>query len=492
MPIRGFAYLLLALAAAPACGKVGSKAADGGVNNRADAATGGADAGSADAATSAMCDPSAITTPVADSCGVFVDAANGYDGNVPSSKAKPLETLVAALAEVKVGGAIYACSDAALDGGVTVPSGLKIYGGLKCGTWTYDANTPTTITGAAGVVPLTLTSGTASTTLADLYLQATSASSPGGSSIGLIADGAQATLHRILIVAGNGAKGDPGTTTSGQATSGTVGNGGGGACSALSIPGGPAVTLTCGTDTSIGGKGGDGAYYGYDGASGSPGANNHGAGGSTTGICGAGGLGAGGAVGSTGTPGTGLGTIDAQGYAGVVGGTGGTGAIGQGGGGGGGGSGLGNCPVNTYGGASGGSGGTGGCGGAGGTGGQPGGSSIGIISLNASLTFDQVTIQTGDGGDGGAGGAGQTGGNGADGAAGGGPYFAGCAGGKGGAGGLGGIGGGGTGGHAVGIAYTGAMPPAAMVTFTLGTAGTGGGAGDAAGANGVAANTQAF
>ena len=67
-----------------------------------------------------------------------------------------------------------------------------------------------------------------------------------------------------------------------------------------------------------------------------------------------------------------------------------------------------------------------------------------------------------------------------------------CAGGSDGAGGSGGTGGGGSGGHSLGIAYTGTMPPAAMVTFTLGTAGTGGGTGDAAGADGVAANTQAF
>jgi len=47
---------------------------------------------------------------------------------------------------------------------------------------------------------------------------------------------------------------------------------------------------------------------------------------------------------------------------------------------------------------------------------------------------------------------------------------------------------GGTGGHSVGIAYTGAAPAAAEVTFTLG----GGGTGSATGAPGVAANTQAF
>ena len=64
----------------------------------------------------------------------------------------------------------------------------------------------------------------------------------------------------------------------------------------------------------------------------------------------------------------------------------------------------------------------------------------------------------------------------------------------GGQGGFGGKGGGGRGGHAIGIAYTGAMPTIAGASFTKGTAGQGGKGADAAhdGDPGVQADTQVF
>jgi hypothetical protein len=80
------------------------------------------------------CDPSTSPTPVADTCGVFVDATNGNDANLPSCKAHPLATLAAAIAQVPSGGFIYACAGSPFTGGVTVPPGSRIYGGPNCAT----------------------------------------------------------------------------------------------------------------------------------------------------------------------------------------------------------------------------------------------------------------------------------------------------------------------------------------------------------------------
>ncbi|MBK9034922.1 MAG: hypothetical protein IPL61_27275 [Myxococcales bacterium] len=486
MRTRRAACALVTLLAVPACGAVNNDPIDSGtVDAPVDAAI--------DAAVG-MCDPAVSAAPIADSCGVFVDPTGGDDANVPSSKASPMATLAAALAQVPSGGAVYACSGAALVGGVTVPAGVRLYGGLACGTWIYDPQQATVISAIPDVIPLRLGSGAATTVLSDLYVQAASASDSGGSSIAIVADGATASLRRVLIVTGDARPGDPGDPPVGQGTAGTRGNNGAGGCTGISIPGGPAVTLTCSTGASTGGKGGDGAYYGYDGDNGTPGPANFGLGMhmSTSG-CLNGRVGAVGDVGGTGMPGMGKGAIRANGYTGVAGDVGGVGTHGQGGGGGGGSSSFGNCPAGSVlGGGSGGAGGTGGCGGSGGTGGQPGGASIGIISLDASLIFAEVTIRTGTGGAGGPGGDGQAGGPGGDpGTAGSFPYNA-CGGGRGGVGGVGGIGGGGTGGHSIGIAYTGVAPASAMVTFMLGTAGAGGGTGPAAGEPGIATNSEAF
>jgi hypothetical protein len=122
-------------------------------------------------------------------------------------------------------------------------------------------------------------------------------------------------------------------------------------------------------------------------------------------------------------------------------------------------------------GAGGGGGGAGGCGGEAGAAGRGGGSSLGIVSLNATLTLgDGVTVTVGSGGAGGAGGMGQLGswaGFEGDGGTAGGTVVDACDGGSGGAGGHGGNGGGGRGGHAVGIAYVGAEPAGGTVDVSL-------------------------
>ncbi|MBK8942406.1 MAG: hypothetical protein IPM79_33615 [Polyangiaceae bacterium] len=122
------------------------------------------------------------------------------------------------------------------------------------------------------------------------------------------------------------------------------------------------------------------------------------------------------------------------------------------------------------------------------------GSSLGIVSLNATLTLGDGVTVTGSGGAGGAGGMGQLGQLGGfegDGGAAGGTVVDACDGGSGGAGGHGGNGGGGRGGHAVGIAYVGAEPAGGTVDVGGSSEGVGGPGGDnglepgGAGADGV-------
>ncbi|KYG02805.1 PE-PGRS family protein [Sorangium cellulosum] len=132
---------------------------------------------------------------------------------------------------------------------------------------------------------------------------------------------------------------------------------------------------------------------------------------------------------------------------------------------------------------------------------MPGGSSIALISLDAALSFEDVTLKAGHAGNGGNGGPGQPGGQGGaggpggrvpDGSAG---FRAACDGGKGGTGGTGGRGGGGQGGHSLGIAFRGAPPSTDGVTaIELGDPGIGGQGSDAghSGAAGMASNTLQF
>jgi hypothetical protein len=456
------------------------------------------------------CIPSLSSTPVADSCGVFVSSSTGSDTTGMGTKEAPYKTITAALAK---GSILYACAGATpFSEALAVPPGTTIFGGLDCSSWSYvGATTKTTVTAGAGQIPVTLAAGSGAK-LVDLHVLAADASSmnDGTSSIAMVANGATAELDGCVVEAQGGAAGAAGQNFSMVAQAGAMGASGGDACTAATVNGGAPVSSMCGTPDSVSGNGGQG--FGVSGGSGSPGsplgAMNGGSGDTGSGCS----TGTKGNDGSPGTPGKGaattdLGTVSATGYTGVTGKIGGAGTPGQGGGGGGGakgGTGAGMCTMAaTSGGAAGGSGGSGGCGGTGGKGGSPGGSSIAIINLGATLTMSNVTLKAGGGGAGGNGGAGQTGGGPGLGGNGGKVLTAtslnpGCGGGPGGLGGNGGKGGGGRGGHAIGIAYTGTTAPSMMgVTFVMGTAGAGG-KGDNSmgnmgdGAQGIMADLQGF
>ncbi|WP_437637791.1 PGRS family protein [Sorangium sp. So ce854] len=477
------------------------------------------------------CDPSDPATWTAgETCGVFVSDGQGDDDNDGTSQ-KPVKSLAKALilAEAR-SKRVYACREE-FDGAVEVPAGTKLYGGLTCDkgedglVWKWvDETTRTTITAPAGTIPLKITGGNSQEVvhLENVDVVARSipqdgSAEPGTSSIAAVAESvSRVDLRHCTLEAGDAAPGLDGEPYEEPAGAGANGNPGKNACTESIVVGGGSQVNDCGTaeeaDDSIGGSGGTGeSVAGNPGSTGYPGPEmNGGAGQPGTTACTSGMIGKNGSDGQPGSGATEAGSITAKGYVGVSGGPGAPGTTAQGGGGGGGARGVPttttspprSCPGGTppLGGASGGSGGAGGCGGVGGRGGGPGGASIALISIRSGLSFDDVTIKTGNGGKGGDGGPGQDGGMGGEGGRRGETpdgsmnLFPGCDGGPGGTGGKGGTGGGGRGGHSIGIAFQGASPVLQGVTFELGAAGVGGSSSDEAhaGASGEKADTFTF
>jgi hypothetical protein len=449
--------------------------------------------------------PSENPDAVDDGCGVFVSSSLGKAGN-SGAKGASVKSLGEAITLAKAHGRrVYACAESFAEA-LVVTEGVTLYGGLDCAKgWGYVGDTKKSmLDGPADQIALVVGSAAKAVELADFAITAASATVPGGSSIAAVVDHAELGLTRCDLVAGDGAEGIAGMPYASAGQAGEVGLNGGDACSANSIFGGDSVVGMCGGAESTSGNGGPGLSN--SGGAGSPGlpdgAMNAGIGEGAM-ACTPGTKGNDGAPGDPGTGAMALGTLDKTGVTVPPGGNGTLGAVAQGGGGGGGakgGAAANKCPAGMAGGASGGSGGSGGCGGAGGKGGSAGGSSIALLSLDASLTFATVKLTTGKGAKGGDGGGGQDGGQGGSPGAGGKVPMGsilnpGCSGGPGGQGGKGGQGGGGLGGHAIGIAYTGAAAPSIKgATFTKGTPGDGGlGAGATGnGAPGVQADIQAF
>ncbi len=438
---------------------------------------------------------------VADDCGIFVSSSLGDDSG-DGSQAKPFGTFKAAALEAEATGKpIYACAETFTDQ-VRGNGNLNFFGGLDCTKdWVWQSAEKTRIEGEADAVVFSI-DGAGTARVADVIVVAADAMAAGGSSIAMLVNEATASLERVELFAGNGAKGDDGAAASGVAEKGT--NGG---------DGNWVLNKTCGSANMMGYLGGSGAT----GASCASGGMSHGGGLGGTGTnassggpgalgdvkdmgggdagtaqdsnspCNSGGNGANGDTGADGDGATGQGTLTSDGYQGVVGVDGGVGTHGHGGGGGGGAK---ECLATSgRAGPSGGGGGSGGCGGVGGKGGGAGGSSIGLVSIDATLTFDGLVVTTADGGAGGDGEGGQAGGNG--GLGGNVPITSACSGGGGGKGGLGGRGGGGLGGHSIGIAHVGAAP-STTATVTLGDAADGGQGTGTAGAAGQAAQVLSF
>lgn len=462
----------------------------------------------------------ATRSPAEDDCviddeyGVFV-ASSGNDGTGDGTRDKPFATIGKGLATAGSSKKrVYVCAD----GGeyaetVTVtPDGVSVHGGFRCADWTYDTALRAKVVSSEPIA-WRIVDVTSGVVVENFDVMASDATSPGGSSIGvMITASADVVLRRVKVTAGAGAAGANGAGIASAAATGATGNNGRAACTSTSAenPGGERADTICGgaPSGSAGGKGGDGGK-----ASDSAGSGNNGAPDSLGG--GIGGSGeiasgwscttGGGQDGNNGTAGTSAvgattpGTLTAAGFTSSDGGTGQDGTPGQGGGGGGGAKAPPACGANPRTGASGGSGGGGGCGGKGGTGGKGGGASLAVASVDSTVTLTDCVLVAKSGGKGGDGGTGQNGGAGGPAGLGqsGGAGNDSCDGGKGGKGGNGGHGGGGSGGPSAAIAYTGTEPAREnTITEVAASAAPGGAAGDGAttgtgaGSAGIVASVQ--
>lgn len=493
-------------------GSVGSS------SSSSSSSTSSSSSGTGGAPASCEGDPTTDATLVRDDCFAFASAGAATGGK--GTKAAPFASLQDAIDAVKSDGRrVLACADQPFAEEIVIPAGAEVVGGFDCAAWGWTDAARTTIAPGAGKLPLKLTSGSGTTVLRSLGAVAANAVDVGASSISAIIDGGASTPLSVEITqcdfsSGKGAAGAKGTTPIGTGEDGALGNPGNAGCAdTSSVLGGDPKDHVCGGDFSQGGGGGIGSasaisagdggagkqpptVTGPIGENGEPGKGEQGAF-----TCKPGGTGAIGDEGDPGTGATGIGTIDAKGFSGVVGAAGtSAGKPGQGGGGGGGAK-VGHCPGQpTFSGPSGGGGGSGGCGGVPGSGGLFGGSSIGILSLNAQIKLTKAKMTVKDGGKGGAGADGAPGGAGGTGGGTAGNNPSACAGGKGGQGGLGGAGGGGLGGHSLGLAIKGPAPTLDMATqkaITFGMQGAGGLGGNMDvkmndGAAGVAAAQQVF
>lgn len=423
------------------------------------------------------CDPhDAAYAPTAE-CGVFVkEGATGT--GTPDS---PVGTLAEAVAESKT---IYLC-EGNYAGSVTLID-VSVYGGLDCTDWKHQAAVKSAVNGTANLPGLTV-QGAGPVFIENLAITSPNATTLGESSVALFVNATDLDILRTDLTAGNGAAGVPGMDGGNQAA--TAPGGGAGDPANMGFQGGTASAVNaCPDGNSNGGRGGDGGNgmmtmndngdngnNGDMGGGASPGFGEVNAGWMCD-TAATGGLGRLGTPGINATPGTGapttdFGTLNSTQYTNAPGTDGGDGTRGKGGGGGGGSKAAGS--VN---GAGGGGGGAGGCGGLKGTAGGGGGSSLGIVSFNANLTLEDVTVSLGTGGVGGKGGNGQPGQPGGTFGTGGmaGLPNAGCAGGGGGKGGNGSSAGGGRGGHALGILFSGTAPSGTPTITIPGTSGMGG------------------
>jgi len=385
-----------------------------------------------------------------DGVGVFVDGANGNDAN-PGTKEAPFKTLAKGIAAAGALPRVYVCATTyAEDLSLTQANAVSIYGGLQCGSWTYDGSMPVV---GKSTVAARVDGVTKPVVLSDLTFLAAPGAADGESSVAAFVTGsADVTLRRVKLRPGAGKDGAAGSTGSNWSAvaqddpsiAGKDANGGTGG-------GSHACTLCVDSVNSAGGGGGSGGLTATGGSAGTPNLSasppDDGAAGSGGGTCSAGDNGANASPGTAAPGATVVGALGTSGWAPAKGGDGPNGGPGQGGGGGGGKAGI----TGSGGGAGGG---CGGCGGAGGKGGGGGGASIGLAVVASKVTLDTCDVVTVAGGAGGAGSAGQAGQLGGYA----GTASPGCAAGVGGQGGTGGAGGGGAGGISVGVVYTGQKP----------------------------------
>ncbi len=402
------------------------------------------DSGKGDAPSEAGCDPKTQNC-VDDSKGIFVDS-KGSDSN-PGTRTSPVATVShgLVLANTQSKPNVYVCSGSYSEN-LDVKSAVNVYGGLSCSDWSY-ANT--NLVGLAPTSGLPLHVEASNVAISDVTLMAANAASASDSSIAaFVVNATNVSFIRTVFHAGIGMtatsavdqSGQPAQTATGPTAAGQAG-------------GTPAATCMCNgiASATSGGFGGNGDTTApTDGTGGQPNLSGSppydGAKGTAGVTCTNGHAGADGPVGAQATGATTLGALTASGWTTSSGTAAVFGPVAQGGGGGGG----------LKSGANGGGGGgaCGGCGGLGGNAGSGGGSSIAVLSFQATIAFQNCTLQASSAGDGAAGGKGQQGGLGGNSGQPSDTNF-GCKGGPGGQGAGGSGGGGGAGGVSAGVVHKG-------------------------------------
>jgi hypothetical protein len=417
-----------------------------------------------------------------DDLGVFASASKGSDATGDGTMASPFATASHALTFAKAHGKrVFLCAETYAEN-LTLENGVSMFGGLDCSQpkWTVSA---TRAHFAAPASPAARADNlTTTTTIEAVEIFAPDATTPSGSSIGLIANASPALgLTNVWIQAGNAMDGTWGVE---------------GAANGLNTAGAPSVnpvqctnSVQCQAYAALRPQGGSSACGANGGSGGKGGAWQ-----STP--CGQGFIcpgvqsyywnqvfnaGAGDKLvpvdGKPGAPGASgaLGTFSAAGYAagnGVAGSSGTAGAGGSGGDG---------AQPNispeaqntgeSYSGIQGPGGGAGGCGGNAGTAGTGGGASVALIAVASPLRLISSRLASANGGNGGAGTFGSAATNGTQPGA---HPLGAPAGTRGGNGGEAGVSGAGAGGHSVAIAYQGALPLVdAASTLSPGTPGNG-------------------
>lgn len=453
-----------------------------------------------DASDALACDPTA--PPHVESCviddayGVFV-SPSGSDFN-PGTRAAPVKTIAHGMdrAESTGKGDVFVCAGAFPEALVVDASrdGLRVYGGLDCGTWSYVATDVVTVAPPGGSA-LTIEGLTAGVTFEDMVLSAPDAdpTSAGASSIAVFVSRSQnVAFQAVMMVAGRASDGAAGAPVGVQSDGGASGasNWFGTAPSYAQLNGNSATSAGSGTQNvcscpdgamSTGGQGGGVSDAGVPApAPGAPayGVDGGGMAGANFTACnrqGAGGDGADAPIATSDTASMTPGGLSASGWMPAAGTPGSDGKAGQGGGAGG------NGPAGT------GGGGGGACGGCGGAGGKPGsgaGSSIALLTYQSTVALMGCTLVAHNAGNGGPGGDGETGQAGS--LTGGNGIQGGCPGGAGGSGSGGNGAQGGAGGMSLGIGFVGTAPTVegspvtsgpSLSGVVVGVAGTGGGPG---------------
>ncbi len=431
----------------------------------------------------------------------------GNDSNA-GTRAAPLATIQRAIDRANADGDdadVYVAVGTYGLAGITLQSGVSIYGGFNQTTWLRDLGSRGTIISGGRTVSRGVAAvyGNQRNTLVldRLRIESKDALTNTYSSFGvMLANCAKIDVSNCVVIAGDGADGSAGNNGSAAGTAADGGNGaGGGNCD-----------VSCGCSGGLcsnGGNGGSGT--GRSGGSGGDSGSDFGCGGNWgegagAGVGGAGGGtrgggfdGTNGSAGNNGPDGTGglaFGAISPSSpytYLHYDGNNGLDGDNGAGGGAGGGGGGN----TFTCGGAGGG-GGAGGRYGRLGIGGDGGGGSFGIwvVGGSSDITVTSTSITTSPGGTGGTGGNGSSGGTGGDGGTGGNGTSGGGKGGdggNGGRGGRGGHGGGGGGGPSIGVvADAASVYQCISCSFTIGGSGSGGTSSGNAGTNGQRAEQK--